>query len=244
MWEIEYWKRSGENVGDSIMVIDKATGIGCAWRIASKTITKRLIAEGIIGKLFARIQIKGVYYLLSAEEFPDGSVLTTRYRGNKLADEVLWAPSFIEAGIWERGTRRFRHVERLDKNVESYLLPEMGEYLQSLPDAELVSMTRDFLIEHGVINVPIVQREGNTYYFNENEVYSLDTKSELFSYEAGRIKFGLFDAAHETCFNMNLWRKAVSQFEDGMTLSKCIHIFLKTELGRGVPKTQLPDMED
>ena len=161
-----------------------------------------------------------------------------------MADETLWTPSFIEAGIWEQEASRFRPLERLDENVENYLLPEMGEYLQSLPDAELVSMTRDFLIEQGVINVPIVQRERNTYYFNENEVYSLDTKSELFLYEAGQIKFDLFDAAHETCFNMNLWRKAVSQFEVGMTLRECIHIFLKTELGRGVPKTQLPDMED
>ena len=35
------------------MVIDKATGKGCAWSIASKTITKKLVAEGIVGKQFA-----------------------------------------------------------------------------------------------------------------------------------------------------------------------------------------------
>lgn len=32
------------------MVIDKTTGRGCAWSIASKTVTKLLIAEGIIGR--------------------------------------------------------------------------------------------------------------------------------------------------------------------------------------------------
>ena len=221
------------------MVIDKATGKGCAWSIASKSITKRLIAEGIIGKLFARKQINSGYHLLSAEEFTDGSVRITRYRGSKSADEILWTPSFIEAGLWEQGASRFRHLWELDRNVETYLLPEMWEYLQSIPDAELVSMTRDFLIEHGVINVPIVQREGSTYYFNENEVYSLDAKSELFPYEK-RIKFNLFDADRESCINLLVWRKSVSQFEVGMTLNECISIFLKTELVRGVPQGQSP----
>lgn len=219
------------------MVIDKTTGKGCAWRIASKTITKRLIAEGIMDKPFARKPFKSSYHLLSAEKFSDGQVIITWRHGSGLVDEALWTPSFIEAGIWERGASRFRLLDCLDANVENYLLPEMGEYLQSIPDAELVSMTRDFLIEHGVINVPISQHEGNTYYFNENEVYSLDTKSELFPYEK-RIKFSLFNPAHETCFNVNLWRKAVSQFAVGMTLVECIRIFLKTELVQGVPQDQ------
>ena len=39
------------------MVIDKTTGRGCAWSIASKTVTKRLIAENIMDKL---IFIKGL----------------------------------------------------------------------------------------------------------------------------------------------------------------------------------------
>ena len=33
------------------MVVDKSTGKGCAWSIASKAITKKLIAENIIDKL-------------------------------------------------------------------------------------------------------------------------------------------------------------------------------------------------
>ena len=221
------------------MVIDKATGKGCAWRIASKTITKRLIAEGITDKLFARKPTRNRYHLLAAEKRKDDQVYVTRWRNNGLADEALWTPSFIEAGIWERGASRFDPLERLDRNVEKYLLPEIEEYLQSIPDVELFSMTRDFLIEHGVINVPITQREGKTYYFNENEVYSLDTKSELFPYEK-RIKFYLFKPEYETCFNLNVWHKAVSQFEVGMTLSECIRIFLKTELVQGAPQDQSP----
>ena len=223
------------------MVIDKTTGKGCAWRIASRTITKRLIAEGIIGKPFARQQTKSQtksrYRLLSAEEYSDGQVHVLWRRGSGLADETLWTPSFIEAGIWERAASRFHFRDPLDINVENYLLPELGEYLQSLSDTELVSMTKDYLIDQGVINIPIVRRGRNTYYFNENEVYSLDTKPERFPYES-RGRFSFFNAAYETCFNMNLWRKAASQFEVGMTLDECIRIFLKTEMIRGTPKNQ------
>ena len=218
------------------MVIDKTTGKGCAWRIVSKTITKRLIAEGIIGKPIARKQTKTSYRLFCVDQFrADCDVYIARLRGSGLADEVLWIPSFIERGIWERAVNRFHHRDPLDISVENYLLPEMGEYLQSISDAELVSIVRDFLTEHGVINVPISHRKGNTYYFNENEVYSLDTKSEVFPYEKAP-RFHLFNIPFETCFNMNLWRKAVSQFEVGMTLSECIGIFLKTELAHGVPQ--------
>lgn len=115
----------------------------------------------------------------------------------------------------------------------------MGEYLQNIPDAELISITRDFLIEQGVINSPICQREGGTYYFDENEIYSLDEKSEQFLYEKW-IKFHHFKIEYEICFNMNVWRKAVSQFEIGMTLNECIGIFLKTKLIRGVPQGLSP----
>ena len=53
------------------MVIDKTTGKGCAWSIASRSITKRLIDEGIIGKQFARKPFKSSYHLLKAEKFSD-----------------------------------------------------------------------------------------------------------------------------------------------------------------------------
>lgn len=221
------------------MVIDKSTGRGCAWCIVSRKLTKKLIAEGITGKPIFRKQCKSTYRLLSVEEFRDGQLWITHPRGSKLADELLWTPSFIEAGIWEQGVSKFRPLKELEDNVETYLLPELGEYLQSIPEPELVSITRDFLIEHGVINKPICQRAGDTFYFNEDEIYSLDKKSKLFPYEK-RIKFDLFNAEYDTCININVWRKSVSQFEVGMTLKECIRIFLKTQLVYGVPQTQSP----
>lgn len=223
------------------MTIDKTTGRGCAWSIVSKTIAKRLIAEGIIGKTIFqkhRTNSKNRYTLTQVVKYGEEVYIVLR-RNRDLAEEPLWIPSFIDERIWEQGVSSFSDLERLDINIEKHLLPEMGEYLQSIPDAELVSMTKGFLVEHGVINTPICQRLGKTYYFNENEVYSLDKKSELFPYE-GRIKFNIFSVKGETCFNMNVWRKAASQFGIGMSLKECIGIFLQTELSYSVPQEQSP----
>lgn len=220
------------------MVIDKSTGKGCAWSIASKTITQKLIAENILDKPIARKQRRNRYHLLYVVE-SGGEICVTSKRGDDLALEPLWTPSFIDMDIWNQAVGSFQRFTRLDRNVEAYLLPKMDEYLKNIPDTELVSMTRDFLIGHGVMNSPICQRKGNTYYFSENEVYSLDKTSELFLYEK-RIKFNLFEVRFDTCFNMNVWRKAASQFEVGMTLKECIEIFLKTELVNSVPQEHPP----
>lgn len=225
---------SPRNTGGSIIVIDKLTGRGCAWSIASKTVTKQLIAEGIVGRAIFRKPCPNKYNHLCVVKYGEEAHVMLQ-RGDEMAEEPLWSPSFIDAEIWKQAVSKFHVYTELDRNVEKHLLPEMGEYLQSIPDADLVSMTRDFLIKHGVINKPISQRRGKTYYFNENEVYSLDKESRLFPYE-GRTKFCRFEVMGETCFNMNVWLKAVSQFKVGTTLTECIKIFLKTELAHRVPK--------
>lgn len=207
--------------------------------MASKTVTEKLIGDGIIGQVICkrrRINSKNRYDLLRVTKFKhEETVYVMSQKDKGVAEEPLWTPSFIDAEIWARAVSRFRTCESLDRNVENHLLPEMEEYLQSIPDAELVSITRDFLLECGVIHVPISQRAGNTYYFNENEVYSLDKEARLFLYE-GRTKFNKFEVRGETCFNMNVWVKAASQFKVGATLEECVEIFLKTELVHRVPK--------
>ena len=50
----------------------------------------------------------------------------------------------------------------------------------------------------------------------------------------------IFKIKDETCFNMNVWSKAVSRFETGMTLKECIIIFLQTDLAHNVPHEQAP----
>ena len=66
----------------------------------------------------------------------------------------------------------------------------MDEYLQNIPDSELISITRDFLIENGILDQPIQRRKGNTYYFDKNEIYSLDNEGQMqhFSIQAFGLK--------------------------------------------------------
>lgn len=223
------------------MVIDKTTGRGCAWSIASKTVVKELVAEGMIDKPIFREYRKNGDDWLRVATYRKNSIYVTRQSCFESLDEPLWtpSPSFIDTEIWAHAVSKFQVYQTLDTNVEKYLLPEMEEYIQNIPDEELISITRDFLIEHGVIYKPISQRRGKTYFFNENEVYSLDVESKLFPYEK-RIKFDLFRVRFETCFNMNVWYKAVSQFEVGMTLTECIGVFLKTEIIYRTPQEISP----
>lgn len=189
------------------MVIDKTTGRGCALSIASKIVTKELIAEGIIGKPICRRlrkNSKKSYELLRVVKFKNEEhVYVTSQKDNELTEESLWYPSFITTKIWQQTVSRFLDFKRLDQSVEKYLLPEMEEYLQSIPEAELVSITREFLIENGVINTPICQHTGKTYFFNKDEIYSIDKKSEMFPYES-QMKFNIFKIRGEGCFNMNV----------------------------------------
>ena len=223
------------------MVIDKTTGKGCALSIVSKTVTKQLIAEGIIGKLIGKKPWRKGYAPLYVVQSPDRVYVTIwPQRSDEPTEEAVWTPSFVDAEVWERAVSKFHDYMDLDKNVEKYLLPEMDEYLKSIPDAELFSMTRDFLIEQGVITKPISLRKGKTYYFNENEIYSLDDKEpRLFPLDE-RIKAYMFETRGETCFNLNVWVKAVSRFKVGMTLNECISVFLETELVRHVPRKPSP----
>lgn len=220
------------------MTIDKTTGRGCAWSIASKTIVQHLLAEGIIDKPIFRKPYKNRYDLLRVA-VRQGAVYVVSQKDHALIGEPLWTPVFIDAEVWKQAVSKFQANKSLEKNVEIHLLPEMGKYLQNIPDAELISMVRDFLIAQGVINMPISRHNGKTYYFNENKCYSLDAEAKLFPYTK-RLHADMFAVRGETCFNMRVWNKAVSQFKVGATLEECIEIFLKTELACAVPQELTP----
>ena len=148
------------------MVIDKTTGLGCALSLLSKTVTEKLIAEGIIGKTICRkrrINSKNIYDLFQVVRYTHKHVHIVPQKSGESAEEPLWTPSFIDAGIWKQAVSKFPDVDRLDQGVEKYLLPKMDEYLRGTSDAELVSITRDFLIEHGVLNTPVCQHNGKLY---------------------------------------------------------------------------------
>ena len=165
------------------MAIDKTTGKGCAWCIASRGITLGLIAEGIVDQVIAKRPYYKSHIFLQVVPYREDIYVNPAYEtpegGSGVPEETFWAPSFLDREAWERAIQKFRLYRPLDENVVHYLLPEMVDYLQTIPDAELISMTRDFLIEYGVINQPIRQHNGATYYFNEDEIYSKD-KAKLF----------------------------------------------------------------
>ena len=216
------------------MVIDKSTGRGCALSIASKTISRQLIEDGIIGKPLLRKPRKQGYDLVRIVDKHGYYMNTNRQQVDELAGEPLWVPSFIDSKQWERSVGQFTTLSPLDSNVEKFLLPYMDDYLQSLTEEELVAMVHEFLIDQGILNTPIRQRNGKTYYFNTFCIYSLDKTSSLFPYES-RLKFSLFKVRGESCFNVTVWNKAATQFQVGMTLDDCIKIFLKTNLTTTAP---------
>lgn len=221
------------------MVIDKETGRGCAWSITSKTITRQLIADGIVGKtLFSKPRKDGYSLTLTCKD-NCGEIYVIGQRSQTLVPEPLWVPSFIDEGTWKRAASQFQSYTSLARNIENFLIPIMDEYLKEIPDTKLVAMTKEFLTGHGIIGTPIRQISGDTYYFNEKEIYSLDKGSQLFPYDT-RLDFYLFKVRYETCFDMRVWFKAASQFKVGMTLEECVYIFLETKIVRHAPQEQSP----
>lgn len=78
------------------MVIDKSTGRGCALSIASKTISRQLIEDGIIGKPLLRKSRKQGYDLVRIVDKRGYYMNTNRQQVDELAGEPLWVPSFID----------------------------------------------------------------------------------------------------------------------------------------------------
>lgn len=200
-----------------------------------------MVDDGIVGKVIARKFLKFRRESIRIAAFGTGleDIYVVLRKSGGEAEQPLWTPTFIDPAIWQQAASQFRPGERLDRCVEKYLLPEMEDYLQSLSDSTLVSMVREFLLEHGVINKPIRQCRGITYYFTEDEVYTQDAESTLFPYEK-RLRFNLFEVSNETCFNSAVWTKAATHFEPGMSLRECIGVFLETKLEARPPRKPSP----
>ena len=222
------------------MVIDRTTGKGCALSITAKIVTRNLIADGIIGKTIAKKERCKRSIWLRVNDCGGDWVCVAGNAAHELTEEPLWVPSFIDERIWAQAVSKFCIDSRLDENVVEFLLPEMDEYLQNIPDSELISITRDFLIENGILDQPIRRHKGNTYYFDKSEIYSLDNKSKLFPYE-GRINHIFTVTGIDVAFfNSGVWIKAAPRFEVGMSLKECIGIFVETELAHRAPQELSP----
>ena len=217
------------------MAINKTTGKRCAMYItAAKTITEELIAEGILEKPIFR-KPRQNYEITLMVSLNKHCIRVSSMMSDKLAQESLWTPSFIDAEVWKKAVSKFQGGVTLKENVEKHLLPKMTEYLQSIPDTKFAPVIKTLLMERGIVNSPIRQKSGKTYYFNENNIYSLDSESQLFRYEK-QIGKQLVEIHSENYFNMNIWYKATTHFVVGMTLDECIEIFLETEMVYKTPQ--------
>ena len=88
----------------------------------SKTVTKQLIAEGIIGKLIGKKPWRKGYAPLYVVQSPDRVYVTIwPQRSDEPTEEAVWTPSFVDAEVWERAVSKFHDYMDLDKNVEKYL---------------------------------------------------------------------------------------------------------------------------
>lgn len=221
---------------------DKTSGRGCAWSIAARKLAGELIADGIIDQPIAREPRKAEDdIVLRFDKFGYYNRANAKWFEHHGINEPLWQPTIIAPEIWEKASKAFRPRHDLKYNVEYYLLPEMTDYIESMTDDDLIVRVHDFLLEFGVLNSPIRQVGGNTYFFNDEEIYTLDQGSQLFKYE-GKHRFSLFQVKDYTSFNNNVWSKAMKQFQPGMTLTECIRLFLDTKL-EIKPDVELPFIE-
>ena len=105
------------------MVIDRTTGKGCALSIAAKTVTRNLIADGIIGKTIAKKERPKRSVWLRVRDYGDDWVCIGGNIAHELTEEPLWVPSFIDERIWTQAVSKFHIDSRLDENVVEFLLP-------------------------------------------------------------------------------------------------------------------------
>jgi len=217
---------------------DKTTGRGCARSIAARRLANELIADGVLNQPIARRHLKdGNDVVFRFDPFERYDRVGTKWLENRPADEPLWVPTIVAPDIWAAAAGDFLPRHNLKENVECFLLPRMEEYFSAMSEEDVIAMIREFLLSFGVVNSPIRQIHGDSYYFNEEEIYTLDKGSQLFPYE-GKLKFHLFEVKDHYSFNMTVWAKAVKQFEFGMSLTDCIKIFLNTQL-RQEPREEL-----
>lgn len=210
--------------------IDKSSGRKCAYSMAARVLAGKLVEDGILNKPIARKPRKNdtdILFIFNSSAY--FIHVGEKWLSERPDNEPLWTPSFIEHEIWEKAAKAFQPRHDLRFNVETHLFPEMKDYIRSLTDEDLVALIRDYLLESDILNCPIRQSGGNTFFFDDAETYTMDKGSTRFPYER-RVKFHLFQVKDFASFNMNVWVKAVTNFNPGMTLTDCARVFLETDL--------------
>lgn len=81
--------------------IDKRTGRGCALSIAPKTVARRLVDDGIVGKVIARKSLKYRCDSVRVAAFSTGleNIYVVLRKGRGATEHPLWTPTFIDPAI-------------------------------------------------------------------------------------------------------------------------------------------------
>lgn len=209
------------------------SGRRCLRSIVAGIIADKLVEDGIldtpIRKGTSSTGEKKIYFFSTAGHYHVISHISLTEKNRHLAELPIWKPTFIPLDAWNNAVTSFKHCYSIKYNVEHFLLPKISPLIESISGEDLASIARQFLLDEGIIGSPVRQMGGNTYYFNDDEIYCIDKDSTQFVYE-GRIRSRIFRVMDYTSFNMNVWNKAVKQFEVGMTLLDCAKVFIETEL--------------
>lgn len=96
---------------------------------------------------------------------------------------------------------------------------------ESLTNEELASRLISRLSTHHFLNTPVRQCAGDTYYFSNDGIYSLDAGSKMFPYQRIRCIYTPF-------LHGVIWSHAAQSFQLGMSLKDCLLIYLDTKIDR------------
>ncbi len=193
-------------------------------------ICEQLLEDGIlrlpVKYEFTEDEISSVYYFNQLSEL----------RRSKSSDIILkaktnglYTPSFISVEKWNPAVEAFERNIKLFENVSKHLMPAFDDTMAELTEHEKAGIVVHYLKLNGVMEKPVRQVKGNSYYFDQNEIYRIDKGSVLYPYSK-MPRYGIFEIRGQQFFNLRLWTKSVSKFKEGMSLTECANIFLKEEL--------------
>ncbi len=199
-------------------------------QIVSYCISRALVEDGLLERPIREDDLSDgerIVWYFSKMEFL--TYTSDPERIAALVSRELYQSSFLPLNIWEAAVGSFKKHDYLNDAVEKCILPQLRGQIDQMTEEERCEAIRQYLIYNGVLETPIRFLSGNTYFFDENECYRIDKGSKSHKYH-GPIGRLVFAPRGQAFFNLRLWTKAVSKFEDGMSLIECSRIFLKEEL--------------
>lgn len=108
-----------------------------------------------------------------------------------------------------------------------YVRKHLNAPTEGLSDEELAQKAVEAFRKADILGQPVRHRNGNTYYFNADGIYSVDKGSKMF--QDCFLCNGEFDQGSLWAATP-LWKKAAATFTVGSSLEDCTKVFLNTQL--------------